>query len=80
MPIFRIKSVKIYTGQFLFTQAPPVVPVTNMRYACLHLLLLEASGLGTLTEPPRETPKYDIFCQSPADFPAMFFLAMSWNK
>ena len=23
---------KIYTGQFFFTQALPVVPVTNMRY------------------------------------------------
>ena len=32
LPIFRVKSVKIYTWQFFFTQAPPVVPVTNMRY------------------------------------------------
>ena len=32
MPIFRVKSVKIYTGQKKFTQAPPVAPVTNMRY------------------------------------------------
>ena len=26
-------SGKFYTGQKKFTQAPPVVPVTNMRYA-----------------------------------------------
>ena len=33
LPIFRVKSVKIYTGQKKFTRAPPVAPVTNMRYA-----------------------------------------------
>ena len=32
LPIFRVKSVKIYTGQFFFTQTPPVVSVTNMWY------------------------------------------------
>merc|ERR1711949_97948 len=32
LPIFCVKSVKIYTGQKKFTRAPPVVPVTNMRY------------------------------------------------
>ena len=32
MPIFRVKSVKIYTGQTKFTRAPLVVLVTNMRY------------------------------------------------
>ena len=32
MPILRVKSVKIYTGQKKFTRAPPVAPVTNMRY------------------------------------------------
>ena len=38
MPIFRVKSVKIYTGQKKFTPAPPVAPVTNMRYGtCLCL-------------------------------------------
>ena len=31
--IFCIHSGKIYTGQKKFIQAPPVVPVTNMRYA-----------------------------------------------
>ena len=33
MPIFRVKSVKIYTGQKKFTRAPSVASVTNMRYA-----------------------------------------------
>ena len=33
MPIFRVKSEEIYTGQKKFTRAPPVAPVTNMRYA-----------------------------------------------
>ena len=32
MPIFRVKSVTIYTGQKKFTQAPLVVLVTNIRY------------------------------------------------
>ena len=32
-PIFRVKSVKIYTGQKKFTRPPPVAPMTNMRYA-----------------------------------------------
>ena len=32
MPIFHVKSVKIYTGQKKFTRAPLVVLVTNMRY------------------------------------------------
>ena len=30
--IFCVHSGKIYTGQKKFTRAPPVVPVTNMRY------------------------------------------------
>ena len=34
-----IHSGKIYTGQKKFTQAPPVVPVTNMRYANTQLFL-----------------------------------------
>ena len=29
---FRVQSEIFYTGQNFFTQAPPVVPVTNMRY------------------------------------------------
>ena len=32
LPIFRLKSVKIYTRQFFFTQTLSVVSVTNMRY------------------------------------------------
>ena len=32
MPIFRVKSAKIYTGQKKFTRAPLVVLVTNIRY------------------------------------------------
>ena len=32
LPIFRVKSVKIYIGQKKFTRAPPVAPVTNIRY------------------------------------------------
>ena len=33
--IFFTQSGKIYTWQKFFTQAPPVVPVTNMRYDIL---------------------------------------------
>ena len=32
MPIFRVKSVKNYTGHFFYTDIS-VVSVTNMRYA-----------------------------------------------
>ena len=32
LPIFRVKSVKIYTGQKKFTRAPPV---TNISYVML---------------------------------------------
>ena len=39
LPIFRVLSVKIYTGQF-FTQAPSVVPLTNMRYECIPSLYI----------------------------------------
>ena len=30
--VFSVQSGNFYTRQNLFTQAPPVVPVTNMRY------------------------------------------------
>ena len=30
--VFCVQPGKFYTGQNFFTQAPPVVPVTNMRY------------------------------------------------
>ena len=33
MPIFCVKSVKIYTGQKKFTRTPSVASVTNIRYA-----------------------------------------------
>ena len=33
MDHFHVQSRKFYTWQKKFTQAPPVVPVTNMRYA-----------------------------------------------
>ena len=33
MPIFRVKSVKIYTVQKKFTRTPSVASVTNIRYA-----------------------------------------------
>ena len=40
--IFCVHSGKIYTGQKKFTQAPPVVPVTNMRYAiCFDELITD---------------------------------------
>ena len=32
LPIFCVKSVRIYTGQKKFTRALPVAPVTNIRY------------------------------------------------
>ena len=34
--VFCVQSGKFYTGQNLFTQAPPVVPVTNMRIWSLY--------------------------------------------
>ena len=38
--VFRFESVSFYTGQNFFTQAPPVVPVTNMRYEEWCFILL----------------------------------------
>ena len=45
MPIFRVKSEKIYTDQKKFTQAPLVVLVTNIRYAynILYYIVFENS-------------------------------------
>ena len=40
LPIFRVKSLKIYTGQKKFTRAPPVAPMTNIRYVVAILNLL----------------------------------------
>ena len=55
LPTFCVKSVKIYTGQFFFTQAPPVVPVVpvtnmSMRMYCFHK--------------DNQRPKTRIFCRS----------------
>ena len=36
MPIFRVKSVKIYTGQKKIYTGIPVAPVTNIRYGSGH--------------------------------------------
>ena len=48
--VFRVQSGKFYTGQNLFTQAPPVVPVTNMRHANnpINILKSESPPLGIL--------------------------------
>ena len=35
--VLRVQFGKIYTGQNFFTRAPPVVPVTNMRYATIPI-------------------------------------------
>ena len=47
LPIFCVKSLKIYTGQKKFTWAPPVAPVTNMRYG-QGLQILKLAGLKVL--------------------------------
>ena len=44
--VFRVQSGKFYTWQNYFTRAPPVVPVTNIRYVqghivSMHLLVFE---------------------------------------
>ena len=46
MPIFRVKSVKIYTGQKKFTRAPLVVLVTNIRYAMYYINYVKQSHLS----------------------------------
>ena len=47
LPIFRVKSVKIYTGQFFFTQTPFVVSVTNIRYG---LILTQVGGYSSVLQ------------------------------
>ena len=51
MPIFRVKSVKIYTGQKKFTLTPSVASVTIIRYALAEAsnFLGTASGTGLKT-------------------------------
>ena len=51
MPIFRVKSVKTYTGQFLFTQTPSVVSLTNMRYVCKINLGYKCALAGPVLAP-----------------------------
>ena len=46
MPIFRIKSVKIYTGLKKFTRTPSVASVTNMRYGLTWRLLIVSSRVA----------------------------------
>ena len=55
MPIFRVKSVKIYAGQKKFTRAPLVVLVTNIRYGN-HLLTLR--GITAPLQDLRSRYKY----------------------
>ena len=43
--VFRVQSGKKLTGQMFFTQAPPVVPVTNMRYAGMGIWYFQRSSL-----------------------------------
>ena len=45
MPIFRVKSVKIYTGQFFYTDMS-VVSVTNIRHAQDRSYLPTGGDLG----------------------------------
>ena len=63
MPIFRVKSVKIYSGQKEFTRAPPVAPVTNMRYGCdlwhpLCLPMLQQQRLQQIISTNKTRPIY----------------------
>ena len=46
--VLRVQFGKIYTGQNFFTRAPPVVPVTNMRYVhdVAGCLSSEACAIG----------------------------------
>ena len=46
VPIFHVQSWKNYTGQKKFTQAPPVVPVTNRRYAYMCICSCEVLKLS----------------------------------
>ena len=48
MPIFRVKSVKIYTGQKKIYTDIPVAPVTNIRYVWVRSLAGHALIMGAL--------------------------------
>ena len=47
MPIFRVKSVKIYTGQKKFTLTPSVASVTIIRYGIDRRIVLQFVRLTT---------------------------------
>ena len=47
LPIFCVKSVKIYTGQKKFIRAPPVAPVTNMRYDITLIIMITTMTIFT---------------------------------
>ena len=57
MPIFRVKSEKIYTSQKKITRAPPVAPVTNMRYDWVSDKLFDGNLLKT-------APVINVTCAS----------------
>ena len=40
MPIFRVKSVKIYTGQKKITRTPSSASLTNIRYVTAERVLI----------------------------------------
>ena len=50
MQFFSIQSGKFYTGQNIFTEAPPVVPVTNMRYDVSHILQVNVFAILSDTD------------------------------
>ena len=51
MENFRVPSGKIYTGLKKFTQAPPVAPVTNIRYDLGYFLGISWGYLGDIFGP-----------------------------
>ena len=57
MPIFCVKSVKIYTGQKKFTRAPLVALVTNIRYAEITKQL-PSCPLGSPIVATQQLPMY----------------------
>ena len=54
--VICVQSGKFYTGQNFFTRAPPVVPVTNMRYESKCCII----NLGVL--PGESWPEVGAIC------------------
>ena len=54
LPILRVKSLKIYTGQKKFTRVPPVAPVTNMRYGVIYIAISNQPTNRALEELARQ--------------------------